>query len=715
MSLLVATAYMEEAERFDWLIAMNAGRVLAAGSPENLKKTSGGATVEDVFISLLPAERRAGQKAIRIPPREKIAAEPVIVANDLTCRFGDFTAVDKVSFTIGRGEIFGFLGSNGCGKTTTMKMLTGLLPATEGKALLFGQPLDASDMAVRTRVGYMSQSFSLYTELTVKQNLTLHAHLFHLPPDKATSRIAYLTDRFGLDSYLNHRTLDLPLGIRQRLSLAVAIVHEPELLILDEPTSGVDPLARDRFWELLIDLSRNQGVTIFISTHFMNEAERCDRISLMDSGHVLATHTPAGLVKARGAASLEDAFISYLQEVVPPTTRPRRAPSTPIPGGVARPRTQSWFSPRRLFAYTIRETLELLRDPIRLAFGLFGTALLMIVFGFGISTDVNNLSFSVLDRDKTPESRAYLDELRGSTYFVEKAPLVDYADLERRLQNGSVEAAIEIPPGFGRDIKRGRPVWVSATVDGAMPFRAQTIRGYLQGMHQLYLADPIINTTTPAPPPPADIEIRFKYNQDFDSIYAMVPAILSMMLALFPAILMALAVVREKELGSITNLYVTPVTRIEFIVGKQLPYVAVALINFALLCLMALFIFHVPLKGSFVALLLGVVFYVITTTAYGMVISAFTRTQIAALFGTSILTVLPASQFSGMMTPVASLSGGAQLMGRAFPMSYFIPISVGTFTKGLGFDDLSSDIVALALFVPILLLLNRMLLRKQER
>ncbi len=673
--------------------------------------------MEDAFIALLPEQQRAGHKAIRIPPRPALDDEPVIVARDLTCRFGDFTAVDKVSFTIERGEIFGFLGSNGCGKTTTMKMLTGLLPATEGEAFLFGRPVDASDMGARSRVGYMSQSFSLYTELTVRQNLDLHARLYHLPSRKAKARIADLIGRFGLEDYLSHRTLDLPLGIRQRLSLAVAIVHEPELLILDEPTSGVDPLARDRFWELLIDLSRNQGVTIFVSTHFMNEAGRCDRISLMDSGRVLATDTPAGLVRARGVATLEDAFISYLEEA----TGSRASQAEDPPAADLRPAlpreagNRPSFSPQRLLAYTIREALELVRDPIRLGFGLFGTALLMLVFGFGISTDVNNLSFAVLDRDQTPESRAYLEELRGSTYFIEKAPLTDYSDLETRLKDGDIKAGIEIPAGFGRDVKRGRPAWVGAWVDGAMPFRAQTIRGYLQGMHQLYLTDPAVKTTLPTSLPPADIEIRFKYNQDFDSIYAMVPSTISMMLALFPAILMALAIVREKELGSITNLYVTPVTRIEFLLGKQLPYVAVAMVNFALMFLMALFIFEVPLKGSFLALLLGALIYVTTTTGYGMLISAFTRTQIAALFGTAILTVLPATQFSGMMTPVSSLSGAAQIMGRGFPMTYFIPISVGTFTKGLGFRDLGTDMVALAVFVPILTLLSLLLLRKQER
>jgi ribosome-dependent ATPase len=716
MSIVVATAYMEEAERFDWLVAMNAGRVLATGAPAQLKAQTGTRTVEDAFIALLPGPQRAGHGALRIPPRRIADTDPVIAARGLTRRFGDFTAVDNVSFTIERGEIFGFVGSNGCGKTTTMKMLTGLLPASEGEALLFGRPIDASDLKSRNRVGYMSQSFSLYTELTVRQNLNLHARLYHLPARKAKARIAELIDRFGLADHVAQRALNLPLGIRQRLSLAVAVVHEPEMLILDEPTSGVDPLARDRFWELLIDLSRNQGVTIFVSTHFMNEAERCDRISLMNSGRVLATDTPAGLVKARGVATLEDAFIAYLEEA-----SKAHAVATLAETLLEGPRRSNAdaavfsFSVQRLFACTIREALELLRDPIRLGFALFGTTFLMLVFGFGISTDVNNLSFAVLDRDQSHESRAYLEEMRGSPYFLEKPPLADYGDLERRLENGNVSAGIEIPPGFGRDIARGRPVWVAAWVDGARPFVAQTIRGYLQGMHQLYLADPAVKTSLGTPSPPADIEIRFKYNQDFDSIYAMVPSTMALELALFPAILMALAIVREKELGSITNLYVTPVTRVEFLVGKQLPYVVVAMVNFALMFVMALLVFKVPLKGSFPTLLLGTLIYVGATTAYGMLISAFARTEIAALFGTAILTVLPATMFAGMMVPVSSLSGMAQIMGRLFPMTYFLPVSVGTFTKGLGFSDLAPKLGALALFIPALTLLSLLLLRRQER
>jgi ribosome-dependent ATPase len=289
--------------------------------------------------------------------------------------------------------------------------------------------------------------------------------------------------------------------------------------------------------------------------------------------------------------------------------------------------------------------------------------------------------------------------------------------LQTRLKSGAVNTTIEIPPGFGRDIKRGRPTEVSVWIDGAMPFRAETIHGYLEGVHAQFLADPAIrgNGGLAAAAQAATIETRFLYNQDFDSIFAMVPSTIALQLALIPAILMALAIVREKELGSITNLYVTPVTKLEFLLGKQIPYIAVAMVNFFILFLMALFIFKVPLKGSFPVLLLGSVLYVTTTTAYGMVVSAFTSTQIAALFGTTILTILPASMFAGMTTPVSSITGMGAVMGRLFPMTYYLPIAVGTFTKGLGFADLHRFVLELALFIPALILLSYLLLRKQEK
>ena len=271
MSVLISTAYMDAAQQWDWIVAMDAGQVLATGSPVELMTRTSTADLEKCFIALLPEEKRQGHTELIIPPRPAGKAEIAIDANGLTRRFGSFVAVDHVTLSIERGEIFGFLGSNGCGKSTTMKMLTGLLPPSEGTATLFGSSVEAGSLEVRKNLGYMTQAFSLYGELTVRENLVLDARLYHIPPAKAKARIEELVEKFGLRLHFDSLAGDLPMGLRQRLSLAVAVLHEPQILILDEPTSGVDPVARDSFWELLIELSRKQGVTIFVTTHFMNE------------------------------------------------------------------------------------------------------------------------------------------------------------------------------------------------------------------------------------------------------------------------------------------------------------------------------------------------------------------------------------------------------------------------------------------------------------
>src|SRR5690554_7466077 len=488
MSVVVATAYMDEAQGFDWLVAMDAGRVLATGTPAELLQQTATASLEEAFVALLPEERKLGHAPVIIPPLEVDNEDIAIEARNLVLRFGDFVAVKNVSFRIRRGEIFGFLGSNGCGKTTTMKMLTGLLPASEGQAWLFGHEVSPKDIDTRRRVGYMSQAFSLYSELTVRQNLVLHARLFGVAEQEIKARVEEMLERFGLREAGDSLPASLPLGMRQRLSLAVAMVHKPELLILDEPTSGVDPVARDAFWRLLIELSRRDQMTIFLSTHFMNEAERCDRMSMMHAGVVLDSDEPAKLVEKRGAADLEEAFIGYLLEAGAGTDQPEQELSAvPVEQNqTSRPRRQR-FSGQRMLSYLWRETLELQRDPIRATLALAGSIMLMFVIGFGISLDVEDLRYAVLDRDDTSLSRDYALQLSGSRYFVEQSPLSDYQELDRRMRSGEVSLAIEIPHGFARDALAGRPVEIGAWVDGAMPQRAETLKGYVQGMHQHWL------------------------------------------------------------------------------------------------------------------------------------------------------------------------------------------------------------------------------------
>jgi len=722
MSVIVSTAYMEEAERFDWLVAMDAGRVLATGMPFELRERAGTATLEAAFIALLPEEKRRGHHELVVPPFAD-GDEIAIEAHDLTMRFGDFTAVDHVNFRIRRGEIFGFLGSNGCGKTTTMKMLTGLLPPSEGTASLFGEEVDPYDISSRRRVGYMSQAFSLYSELSVEQNLVLHARLFGVDESAIDERVEELLQRFGLAKVLKALPKNLPLGTRQRLSLAVAMVHGPELLILDEPTSGVDPVARDSFWALLIDLSRNDNVTIFISTHFMNEAERCDRISLMHAGKVLTSDAPAKIVKERGATKLEDAFVAYLEDAASgdEMQRPETGVQSAITVGVARKPDFSYpkpsaFSFGRAFSYSLREMLELQRDPVRLTMALVGTLLLMLIFGYGITLDVDDLSYAVLDRDQTELSQNYALNLSGSRYFIEHAPIAGYADFERRMRSGELSLVIELPPEFARDVQRGSPVQVAAWIDGANPQRAETVKGYVQGMHRQWLTETAkTRFGQDFSVSAARIETRYRYNPDVKSLPAMVPANIPMLLLMIPAILTALSVVREKELGSITNLYVTPVTRAEFMLGKQLPYIVLAMLNFLLLSFFAVTLFGVPIKGSFLALTLASLCFVIYSTSFGLFASIFTRSQIAALFFTAMGTMLPTMRFAGLIDSVTSLEGIGRMIAEVNPTTYYVNISRGVFNKGLGVSDLQGNFVPIILGGLLVLALSTALLKKQER
>ncbi|MPL74763.1 Ribosome-associated ATPase [bioreactor metagenome] len=712
MSVIVATAYMEEAANFDWLVAMNAGAVLATGAPAELLARTGADTLDDAFIAMLPEAAKAGHSRVSIPPRAT-TGEIAIEADHLAMRFGEFTAVDDVSFRIEKGEIFGFLGSNGCGKTTTMKMLTGLLQPTEGRARLFGQEVDPTDMAVRRRVGFMSQAFSLYGELTCRQNLDLHARLFKLDPERIPARVEEMIARFDLAEEADTLPGALPLGIRQRLSLAVAMIHDPEILILDEPTSGVDPVARDSFWQILGALSRQDGVTIFVSTHFMNEAALCDRISLMHAGRVLVSDTAQAITASRGAATLEEAFIAYLVEAM--------GESAAAPAPAAAPETTSVppvrsFSLRRLLSYSRLESLQLQRDPIRLTMALLGSVLLMFVIGYGINMDIEDLNFAVLDRDQTSTSRDYILDISGSRYFAEKPPLTDYDEMDARMRNGELSLAIEIPPGFAEDIGRGRDVTVGAWIDGANPTRANTVVGYVQGIHAAWLTrqaralygDAAVQGNF-------ELVTRYRYNPDIKSIVAIVPAVMPLLLLIIPAMLTTLSVAREKELGSITNFYVTPVTRLEFLLGKQLPYVVLAMLNFALLMAMSVFLFGVPFHGSLPSLTLAALLYVLSTTAIGLLVSVFISSQVAALFATALFTIIPGAQYSGLIDPVSALSGAGRLIGELYPTTWFIIAARGTFSKGLGMADLTQALVMLTLAVPVVIGLAATFLRKQER
>jgi ribosome-dependent ATPase len=489
------------------------------------------------------------------------------------------------------------------------------------------------------------------------------------------------------------------------------------MLILDEPTSGVDPIARDAFWRTLIDLSRDEGVTIFLSTHFMGEAERCDRISFMHAGRVLEVAPPAELKAGVPSHDLDDAFVAAIEKAAPEATRDQRVDGgavSPRPGAGPVAAGRRSGAAARTLAWAAREAKELQRDTIRLVFALLGPVLLMVAFGYGISFDVEDVAFAVLDQDRTAESRAFAEEFRGSRYFQERPELQDVADLDRQLQAGAIKVALVIPPDFGRDLRARHRPEIGVWIDGAMPFRGETARGYAIGVAESFAVriarEAGADTAAAAP---FSLETRYRYNQEFESVRAIVPGVLMLLLVIVPAMLTALAVVREKETGGIVNFYVTPTRRLEFLIGKQLPYVVVAFVSFVLLTALAVLLFGLDIRGSLPTLALGAFLYVLGTTAVGLVFSTFVNSQVAAMFGTAIATTIPAINFSGFMVPVSSLSGATPWIGRMFPSAWFQIVSVGAFAKGSGLAELVLPLLALAGLAAAYLLLAAILLRKR--
>ena len=864
MTVVVATAYIEEAEQFEHLLAMDAGKLLVNRPTREVMADYQTDTLEEAYIQMLPPEKQQGSGRLDITPFvPDPASPPAMEAHGLTKRFGQFTAVDHVSFKIEKGEIFGFLGSNGCGKSTTMKMLTGLLPATEGDAELLGAPIDAGNMATRMRVGYMSQAFSLYEELSVRQNLKLHAKLYQMS-SRGEAAVNEALQQFDLQEVADTAPASLPLGIRQRLQLAAACLHHPEVLILDEPTSGVDPAARDMFWRTLLKLSREDKITIFVSTHFMNEAERCDRISFMHKGRVLAVGTPDELVAQYHAANLEEAFIHYLEEdeareavaegrlsesmragsnaaqqeclsenanpnsnaapspvatagrgwgegkTVEPAVNVSEAQPSPLPNPPPRGREQAagtsdglastdhqsdtgTFPPQlagegqgggvsdtthvseiqtatrplapshqrveeqvaevsdglsstnkpsesitdnkpeclsenpntrntrtlkywlaTVFTFAVRETKELLRDKIRLFFAVIGPVIMLASVGWSVSYDVRDLKFSLLDRDQSVESRRLAEYFRGSPYFVEVPPVQSQREADTALVSQRAVLVIDIPPDFGRNLALNRQPEVAFYIDGAVPFNANTVSGYTAAMMERYNRD-VLKSRGIEPPTPAAIEPRFLYNQDFKSLNGIVPNILVMVLVMIPAVMTALSVVREREIGSIANLYASPASVGQYLFGKQLPYLAMGAVNFAILSTMIVFWFGVPMKGSLLALLLGSLLLVGASTGLGLLVSSFTRSQTAAFFIASLGTMIPTMNFSGIIHPLSSLSGSAYAIGMGFPASWFQRVSMGGFTKGLGLADFATEYAVLTAFSLGYLMLASVLLKKQEK
>lgn len=662
---------------------------------------------------------------------ELVPVPPVAQLAGVSQHYGKTVALNNITLDIPARCMVGLIGPDGVGKSSLLSLISGARVIEQGSVMVLGgdmrDPKHRRDVC--PRIAWMPQGLgkNLYHTLSVYENVDFFARLFGHDKAEREVRINELLTSTGLAPFRDRPAGKLSGGMKQKLGLCCALIHDPELLILDEPTTGVDPLSRAQFWDLIDSIRQRQSnMSVLVATAYMEEAERFDWLVAMNAGEVLATGSAEELRQQTQSATLEEAFINLLpqaqrqahQAVVIPPYQPENAEIAIE----ARDLTMRFGS----FVAVDHVNFRIPRGEI---FGFLGsngcgksttmkmlTGLLPASEGeawlFGQPVDPKDIDTR---RRVGYMSQAWTLNLSGSRYFIEQPPLTSYDELDRRMRAGDITVAIEIPPNFGRDIARGTPVELGVWIDGAMPSRAETVKGYVQAMHQSWLQDVASRQSTPSSQSVLmNIETRYRYNPDVKSLPAIVPAVIPLLLMMIPSMLSALSVVREKELGSIINLYVTPTTRSEFLLGKQLPYIALGMLNFFLLCGLSVFVFGVPHKGSFLTLTLAALLYIIIATGMGLLISTFMKSQIAAIFGTAIITLIPATQFSGMIDPVASLEGPGRWIGEVYPTSHFLTIARGTFSKALDLTDLWQLFIPLLIAIPLVMGLSILLLKKQE-
>lgn len=310
-TVLCSTAYLDEAHSFDTTLVIDKGQIIYNGKPHDLAPTP--QEFEEKVIELMGGFRASESLIAKNYSYSAPDVEITVEADNLEKKYGNFYAVKNNTFKIKKGEIFGLLGPNGAGKSTSFKMMCGLSRPTSGTARIMGVDIKENPERARANLGYMAQKFSLYGSLTVKENLEFFAAAYGIGLKNRADKVSEIINVFGLDEYTNSKSEELPLGLKQRLSMACALIHNPPVLFLDEPTSGVDILTRRDFWNHITSLAK-KGVTILVTTHFMDEAEYCDRISLFYAGQTIALGTPDELKARVHAQDMETAFINLIKE-----------------------------------------------------------------------------------------------------------------------------------------------------------------------------------------------------------------------------------------------------------------------------------------------------------------------------------------------------------------------------------------------------------------
>ena len=379
----------------------------------------------------------------------------------------------------------------------------------------------------------------------------------------------------------------------------------------------------------------------------------------------------------------------------------------------------------RVWAVVCKECREILRDRLFFTLAFVVPVSLMLLFGYGISLDVENIPFAVLDYDNSSMSRDYLHRFINSRYFDYKGSVRTERDLDPMLAHSDIRFAIIVPPKFQENLLAGRPAGVQSIIDGTFPFRTSTSKGYVIAINAEFngelLADYISRhlgvsqKQAAAMAQPVGLQLRYLYNQEMKSIWSIASAMMMLVLMVCPPFLTALGVVREKENGSIYNIYASTVTRGEFLIGKLAPYVGISVINILILWFIATSVFGAPFKGDPLFFFIVSVIYVTCTTGIGLLVSLIVRTQVAAMMLTTIVTVVPSMLYSGLLVPIASMDAESKFEAHLFPAMYYTEIALGSFLKGIGLNQLWGNVLVLTLYAGVLWTLSYFLFHKRPK